>query len=326
MTVRAAVIGLGNKGWKGWMDGLYPKELTHVGAILETEELELAAVADINKDLLAEFVDWNNDEITTVCWSEDGEFKTDPATMNPILAFKDYQKMLTNEDIDVVSIATPIYTHMEIARNVVRFDGVKAVFLEKPIALTIPDAEKVLRTYKDAFKIPCLVNYTRRWHPAWKYARKKILELGHCHTIVGYCNGEPLEAGTHMTDLFNMLAPKAEMYYVDLYQEHSHGGPYQPYIQFEVHAFCPKGKVSIVKNGQIVWTDTILPPSQTPYANLSEIETEWVECFDYNESNIEAQKAAFAELRDLALGKRKKPTCGLGHGVRAMKLLEEEFI
>ena len=36
--VKTAIIGLGRKGWRGaYIEGLYPRELTHVGAVLKTE-------------------------------------------------------------------------------------------------------------------------------------------------------------------------------------------------------------------------------------------------------------------------------------------------
>lgn len=302
--MKAVTIGIGRKGWIGWHHELYPKELTHVGAILETEGLELVAVADLDEFCLAEFED----------------------LMPSIPTFTDYGKMLSDVKPDVVTIATPVDTHMKICRNVMRYDSVKAILLEKPVASTVEQAERILMSQRQ-FKIPIVVNHTRRWHPAWKRAKKEIFLMGGAFHLVGFCNGDPVDAGVHMADLFNGLGTKSTRHtYVNLFDEHL--GKYYPYILFELHAFCAQGRVKVEMNGQYVSKAQRYQPSY--YKDLGEADAFYTlrqgrgshgsKRFDYVKSNVKAQLACMAEVRDLALGKRKRPTCSLRDGFKALKL------
>lgn len=314
--MKAAVIGIGNKGFSGWNLGLYPKELTHVGALLETRNVELVAVADTKGATQERFAEWARRAITVF------------GHRGPPSVYYDYEKMLTEAKPDIVTIATPVETHMSICRNAMRYDSVKAILLEKPIASTLEEAEKILKSQRE-FNVPIVVNHTRRWHLAWKLAYKKIRELGHAFIIVGYCNGEPLDAGIHMFDLFNWLGPRAAETYVDLYDPTL--GKYQPYLVFEVHAFCPGGRVWIENNGETVNWGILRESSR--YRDLKELRRystpkgckhgmPLTRCFNPFACDINAQLGVMAEVRDLALGKRKKPTCSARDGYEALLAYE----
>lgn len=318
---RVAVIGIGGKGWSGWaLKGMLPQEMTHVGAILKTPGLELAAVADIDEGLTSkysawmsranEFIDWWNK------WEHDhGSDKH----VETISVYADYEKMLTEVKPDAVIICTPPATHMKIARNVVRYDGVKAVLLEKPVATTLDDAERVLETYR-AFNIPCIVNHSRRWHLAWRCAAH-IAKSWRPYHLIGTCNGDPVDAGTHMADLFNMIGPKAEHTYVNAYKPKL--GKYQPYLLFELQALCEKGLIEVRGNGVDVYA---YPSKETgKYRDLKEPDYSEPQIFNYPYEgfNNAAMMGCLIELRDAAEGRRKKLTSSLEDGVKALRLVKE---
>jgi len=75
---------------------------------------------------------------------------------NEIEKYKDYQELLDNEVIDVVTIATESGYHPEITKDVL--DANKHVIVEKPMALSIKDAEEMI-----------------------ELANKKDLKLSVCH-------------------------------------------------------------------------------------------------------------------------------------------------
>ncbi|GAB1817692.1 Gfo/Idh/MocA family protein [Herbidospora sp. RD11066] len=78
--------------------------------------------------------------VTAVC-------DTDPAALTRLPAdhvFTDFRDLLARDDVDAVLIATPDDTHAEIA--VAALTAGKAVYLEKPLAITIDDCDEVLRT------------------------------------------------------------------------------------------------------------------------------------------------------------------------------------
>lgn len=60
--------------------------------------------------------------------------------------YKNYEDLLNRNDLDVVSVATFSGTHAEIAINALKAN--KHVIVEKPIALSIKDADKIIETAK----------------------------------------------------------------------------------------------------------------------------------------------------------------------------------
>lgn len=66
-------------------------------------------------------------------------------------------------DVDAVSVATPAKTHFEIAMKAM--EAGKDVFVEKPLSLTLNDAEK-LRSYAHSNKRVLMVGHILRYHPA----------------------------------------------------------------------------------------------------------------------------------------------------------------
>jgi predicted dehydrogenase len=65
---------------------------------------------------------------------------------NNIDVYQDYQELLKRDDIDIVSIATFSGTHAEITINALKSN--KHVIVEKPMALSIKDADEMIETAK----------------------------------------------------------------------------------------------------------------------------------------------------------------------------------
>ncbi|MCL5033970.1 MAG: Gfo/Idh/MocA family oxidoreductase [Bacteroidetes bacterium] len=70
---------------------------------------------------------------------------------------------IMNSDSDAVAVATPAKTHFEIARKAM--EAGKDVFVEKPLALTLDDAE-ALRSLAGSRKKILMVGHILRYHPA----------------------------------------------------------------------------------------------------------------------------------------------------------------
>jgi len=68
--------------------------------------------------------------------------------------FTDYRKVLDNKDIDYVTIATPEHWHSQMTIDAL--DAGKAVYVEKPMTHTIPQAQAVLKKQKET-KLPLQV-------------------------------------------------------------------------------------------------------------------------------------------------------------------------
>jgi predicted dehydrogenase len=120
--------------------------------------------------------------------------------------YADYRDMLDRERLDVVSVATPTPLHAEMALVAVEA-GVRAIFLEKPIASGLADADRVVAACARA-GVPLAVNHTRRGDPTYRRARRLIDQgaIGQLHSLIALFNGNLMWTGTHAFDLLNYFA------------------------------------------------------------------------------------------------------------------------
>jgi len=106
-----------------------------------------------------------------------GVAEAQPAVLDKVPAgiqqFADYRDLL-NTAIDIVSICTPTGLHCEQALAALRAG--KHVLLEKPIATTVADAERISAAEKQSGK-HVLVGMTHRFYPE-VLAAKRIVENG----------------------------------------------------------------------------------------------------------------------------------------------------
>ena len=87
-------------------------------------------------------------------------------------ALADYKPLLSNKNIQAVYIsATPETTHYPIARDCLAAG--KHVFLEKPIALELSEADELIKTSKDR-KLKFTIGYSQRFNPKFAYVRQCI--------------------------------------------------------------------------------------------------------------------------------------------------------
>ena len=87
-------------------------------------------------------------------------------------AVSDYRKLLEKKDIEAVFIsATPEDTHYPMAKDFLAAG--KHVFLEKPIALELKQADELIRIKNDE-ELKFTVGYSQRFNPKFAYVRKSI--------------------------------------------------------------------------------------------------------------------------------------------------------
>jgi len=84
------------------------------------------------------------------------------------------EALLSRSDVDAVVIAAPTGLHASLA--IAAAHAGKHIYLEKPIATTLPDAERVVAAVTAA-GIVAAVGFNRRCHPAFEQARA-LLESG----------------------------------------------------------------------------------------------------------------------------------------------------
>jgi predicted dehydrogenase len=93
--------------------------------------------------------------------------------LKPVSATADYRELITR-DIDAVYIsATPESTHYPMAKDFL--SAGKHVFLEKPIAMTLGEADELIAIAKTK-RLKFSIGYSQRFNPKYAYVRKCIRE------------------------------------------------------------------------------------------------------------------------------------------------------
>ena len=92
--------------------------------------------------------------------------------LKPATTTADYRELLKSSDIEAVYIsATPESTHYPMARDCLAAG--KHVFLEKPIALELSEADQLIKMSRDR-KLKFTIGYSQRFNPKYAYVRKLI--------------------------------------------------------------------------------------------------------------------------------------------------------
>lgn len=151
---KAGIIGLGRIGVEF--------EDSHASAYRDCPDIELVAACDANLDR---------------------------ARMSPCpLFYTDYEWMVAEEQLDIVSICTPPETHYQIVCDIAPY--VKAIYCEKPIATTLEDADRMIGACQKAGVI-LQVNHQRSFvRPKFRFSRG-ILNTGtHMFALLRQLFGE----------------------------------------------------------------------------------------------------------------------------------------
>ncbi|MEM3906429.1 MAG: Gfo/Idh/MocA family oxidoreductase [Nitrososphaerota archaeon] len=88
-----------------------------------------------------------------------------------IEAYKDAEEVLRRKDIDIVDVCTPTHTHANY--SITSMNAGKHVFLEKPIALSLKDADAIIETAKKN-KVKLMVGHVLRFFPEYMNAKELI--------------------------------------------------------------------------------------------------------------------------------------------------------
>jgi len=96
------------------------------------------------------------------------------ALTNPATATDDYRRLLDNDDIDAIIVsATPEDLHFPMTKAALQAG--KHVFLEKPIAQTLAEADELIALARDK-DLKFTIGYSQRFKPQYAYMREKILD------------------------------------------------------------------------------------------------------------------------------------------------------
>ena len=192
---RAGLVGCGRIGTLWETDP--PTPVTHAGALSVLPQTTLVAGSSRGPEHLHAFGRrWGVDAL-----------------------YHDYREMFSREKLDIVCIATHPGLHRGIVEAAVAA-GVKGIFCEKPLALSLTDADALVAACRSAGCV-LSVNHSRRWDPAHRKAKEMVEAglIGDLTALYGFCQGgKPFPAWTadeegplihdavHLFDLFRLFA------------------------------------------------------------------------------------------------------------------------
>lgn len=93
-----------------------------------------------------------------------------------------FEAILEDEGVRALILTTPTPTHAGLILKAA--EAGKAVFVEKPVASTLAEAEAVVRVVRET-GVPCQVGFQRRYDPAYLEAKKR-LEAGELGKIENF--------------------------------------------------------------------------------------------------------------------------------------------
>ncbi len=159
---KVGIIGFGKMG------------MLHGALLLGAEQIKLCAICD---------------KSVVMRWGFKRVYKN-------VHVYSDAKQMFEHEHLDIVVVTTPTFNHMESIELAI--ENGCAVFVEKPLAINVKQAERIVNLAQDK-KIPVQVGFCNRFYPSVIKAKELLNnnELGTIQTV------------------------KAEMYIADVFEEHS---------------------------------------------------------------------------------------------------------
>jgi len=186
-TLKAAVIGLGNIGFKLGLDPLRKATWSHVAAYEKFDRAELVGAVEI---------DMRKTELFRK------HFKKD------IPVFRTVAELMRNVRPDIVSICTPVETHSSILKELIRYP-LRCIFCEKLLAQTTEEAREMVDLCEKR-GILLAVNHIRRWDSGYLFAKELIQKggIGNIKAVHAFYSAEIYNIGTHLFDIIRMLVMK----------------------------------------------------------------------------------------------------------------------
>ena len=121
-------------------------------------------------------------------------------------AYADADTMLAAEAPEVLCFATPPAIRWPLVALGVKH-GVRAVVLEKPLALTLTEASRILEACGEA-GVKTVVCHQLKYAAHWQHLKRLVDagELGEVHTLHATAQPSMLRVGTHLVDAVRWLA------------------------------------------------------------------------------------------------------------------------
>ncbi len=143
-----------------------------------------------------------NLELTALCTRRPERLKSQAEKFGVKKTYRDYRDMLADPDIDAVSIVTMWDQHTDLA--IAAMEAGKHVFLEKPMASSVPDCAKIIAASKKARGI-LQIGHICRFNPRYRMA-KQAIDVGKIGKIVALSSRRNIPAAW-TPEILNKIGP-----------------------------------------------------------------------------------------------------------------------
>ena len=206
MAARLGFVGAGGRTVRELLD------------LVQVPEAEIAALCDIDVPRCEQAVQRVRDRTAQ---GSDEAAKERAAALDPGI-YPDVHRMLDGSELDAVYVSLPPFAHGEIEHAIV--DAGKAIFVEKPVAITMKEAREIDAHIKEKGVISC-VGYQSRYSTAVQEARRRLqgvpigvviaIRLGGLPgtawwKVQSKSGGMLIEQHTHGVDLMRYLAGEVD--------------------------------------------------------------------------------------------------------------------
>lgn len=144
-----------------------------------TVRLAVIGCGDWGKNLVREFYQTPQADLVYCCDMQDSRLEWIRRAFPRVRTLTAPEAVFQDQKIDAVVIATPANTHAALASRAL--EAGKHVFVEKPIALSLADAEQCIATARTHNR-KLMVGHLLRYHPAF-LALKRLVDSGELGTI-----------------------------------------------------------------------------------------------------------------------------------------------
>jgi predicted dehydrogenase len=186
--INVGIIGIGSIS-EGYGKPDDPLSYCHVGGILYSDRVRLAAIADLDPVRRTGFKEKWGDRFPDLTYFDSAE------------------GMLKDTKLDVVSVCVRGPMHHQVMIDVIKA-GPRAIFLEKPPTCSLGEMDAILNLASEDH-IPITVSYSRHWSPHVLRLQELVQNedlIGEVQTVIGYVGGTFLSFASHTTDLICQFA------------------------------------------------------------------------------------------------------------------------
>ena len=193
------------------------------------------------------------DRLSVVAAADPFETRFETLKSEGVAVYKDFEKMLEVESVDIVLVATPIGTHYDVAKRVLEFP-ITALYLEKPMTTRLWQADELIERAEEG-DVRFVIGHQLRYSPGWADVKNLVAEgaIGQVEYIRARRGWPLLTHHTHQTDLMRYYADDSPAEWV-LGQIHRSGSFLPENIELEMQALgfvqFENGIFGIIEAGQ----------------------------------------------------------------------------